>query len=112
MNSYTKAIIGAAVPLITALSSYVTTKELNAPEFALLALGLLNAVVVYAVRNQGVGVKRMAKFIDSALAPLVTALVSAWVTRDSASAEWVTLLTGLLTSVLVYLVQNSPDHRV
>ena len=49
------------------------------------------------------------KFIVAALTPLVSALLQAWVTGDFNRAELSTLVVSILTSILVYLVQNTPD---
>ena len=109
MNSYVKAILAAAIPLIAALGSWINTGTLNAPEVALAVTGLVTAVLVYFFRNQPSGVLSALKFIVAALTPLVSALLQALVTGAFNRAELSTLVVGILTSILVYLVQNTPD---
>ena len=107
LNKYTKAIVMALVPLITALGLYQQTGKIDAPEISLLILGLLGALVVAVTRNLPSGWRRFSKFLVSACSALVPALVTAFVTGDWSAAEWTTLLTGLLTACLVWFVENS-----
>lgn len=109
MNKYTKAIVMAAVPIIAALGLWGQAGDVDLPEFSLLVLGLLSAVAVALTRNAPEGVRRFAKFLVAAAASLVTAVLTALFTGDWSSAEWTTLLVGLLTALLVWLVENSDD---
>jgi hypothetical protein len=109
MNSYVKAILAAAIPLIAAVGAWINTGTLNAPEVALAVTGLVTAVLVYFFRNRPSGVLSAMKFIVAALTPLVSALLQALVTGDFNRAELSTLVVGILTSIMVYLVQNTPD---
>ena len=109
MNSYVKAILAAAIPLIAAAGAWINTGTLNAPEVALAVTGLVTAILVYFLRNQPSGVLSAMKFIVAALTPLVSALLQTLVTGDFNRAEISTLVVGILTSIMVYLVQNTPD---
>lgn len=51
MKTYRKAVVAAAIPVAVAVIMYLVTGALNAPEFALALMGLLNAVAVYEVPN-------------------------------------------------------------
>jgi acetylglutamate kinase len=108
VNAYLKAILAAAVPVISAVGIYIQSGQLNAPEFALAVLALINAFLVYVIRNQP-GILEAAKFGVSALTPVVTALVTAYITGEWNSAEWAVLVTGWLTAVLVYVSANTPS---
>ncbi len=58
MNRYTWAIVMAAIPLITALSVWRQTGEVNAPEISLLVLALIGALAVAATRDLSTGWRR------------------------------------------------------
>ena len=51
MKAYRKAVVAAAIPVVVAVTMYLVTATLNAPEFALALTGLLNALAVYEVSN-------------------------------------------------------------
>jgi hypothetical protein len=109
MNIYMKPIIAAAIPLLAALSSWISTGTFKAPELALAITGVVTAIVVYFLRNQRTGVLSAAKFIGAAVTPLVSVLLQWIVTGSFDRAELATIVVGVLTSILMYLVQNTPD---
>lgn len=51
MGAYRKSIAAALPPLIVALTLWMITGEINAPELSVALTGLLTAVLVYEVPN-------------------------------------------------------------
>lgn len=105
-NTYLKAIVAAAIPLIAAVGLYLQTGSVNAPEVSLVITGLISAVLVAVLRNSEAGLQAFAKFFAAALTPIVSAILQAVVSGAFDRAEVITLLVGLLTSVMVYLTAN------
>jgi hypothetical protein len=101
-----KALIMLAVPLLVAVLGYINTGTLDAYEFANGAVALIGAVLVYLVRNADEGWQRFAKFIAAASTTLVVAVVTSFLTGEWNAVEWKVLLTGFVTTVLVYFATN------
>ncbi len=106
LSSYMKAILQACVPLIVLGAVWSQTGVLNAQEVSLAVLAVLGTLAVLVTKNRGAGWKRAAKFIVSASAALVTAVVTALFTGGWGIVEWRTLLVGFATSVLLYLATS------
>jgi hypothetical protein len=109
MNQFMKAILAAAIPLISAAGSWITTGELNAPEIAVAITGFVTAILVYFFRNRPSGFLASLKFIVAAVTPIVSALLQWAVTGGFERAEFATIVVGVSTSILVYFTQNAPD---
>jgi hypothetical protein len=108
VNSYLKAVLAAAVPLVLAVGEYLQSGALNAPEVSLALLALANAVFVYAFRNRPTGFLSAGKAIIASLNALVVALLTAYVTGDWSTTEWYVLVTGELVAILTYVAGNGP----
>ena len=110
MNPFMKAILAAAIPLISGIGSWITTGELKSTEFAVIITGFITAVLVYFFRNRPSGVLSALKFVLAAVALIVISLLQWAVTGSFNRAEMATIVVGVLTSILVYFVQNTPDR--
>jgi hypothetical protein len=103
-----KPVVAAAIPVLTAVGSWITTGTLNTPELSLAITGLITALVVALVPNQVAGVA-FSKAIGAALTPLVSALIQGFVTGGFSKPELTTAVVGLLTAALMYFVQPPAD---
>lgn len=109
-----KPLVAAAIPLLTALGSWITTGTLNAPELSLAITGLVTALIVvlagYFWPNQATGVLAWARAIGAALTPLVSALIQyLFVPGSTGKAQLATAVVGFLTALVMAYVQNTPD---
>jgi hypothetical protein len=109
VSMYMKAILAAAIPIISAIGSWIITGTIDAPELALALTGLVTAILVAIFRNREAGLLSALKFIVAATTPLVSALIQYVVTGAFNRAELATIVVGLLTSILVYLSANAPE---
>ncbi len=103
-----KPVVAAAIPVLTAVGSYITTGTLNTPELSLAITGLVTALVVVIVPPQ-VGAFASSKAVAAALTPLVSALIQGFVTGSFSKPELTTAIVGLLTAALMYFVQPKGD---
>jgi hypothetical protein len=103
-----KPVVAAAIPVLTAVGSYITTGTLNAPELALAITGLLTAGVVAIVPPE-IGTFASSKAVAAALTPLVLAVIQGFVTGSFSRPEVTTAVVGLLTAALMYFVQPRGD---
>lgn len=106
-NVYLKAVLAAAIPVVTAVGLWLQNGTLNAPELSLGITGFIAAVLVAILRNQPGTVLEAAKFFAAALTPIVSAVLQYFVTGAWDRTEMTTLIIGLLTSILVYLAANN-----
>jgi hypothetical protein len=105
-----KPVVAAAIPLLTALGSWITTGTLNAPELALAITGLVTAIVVLLLRNRPEGWRAWTKFIGAALTPLVSAVIQYFLVPGSTTkSQLATVAVGVLTALVMAYVQNTPD---
>lgn len=109
MNPFMKAILAAAIPLISAVGSWISTGELKAPEIAVAITGFVTAILVYSFRNRPSGFLASLKFIVAAVTPILSALLQWAVTGGFERAEFATIVVGVSTSILVYFTQNAPN---
>jgi len=100
-----KPLVAAAIPLITAVGSWITTGTLTALELSLVITGLVTALVVVIVPSQ-VGAFASSKAVAAAMTPVVSTLIQGFVIREP---ELTTAVVGLLTAVLMYFVQPPAD---
>ncbi len=111
MNAYWKAVLAAAVPVVTAVGLWVNSGTFNAPELSVVIVGFLTAFTVAIGKNSASGILSFTKFLLAAITPLIAVLLQWIVTGSWDQVENVTLVTGLLTSVLVYLSANTKDRQ-
>lgn len=105
-----KPVVAAAIPLLSALGSWITTGTLNAPELSLAITGLVTALVVYLLRNRPDGWRAWTKATGAAVTPLVSALIQYFFVPGSTSkAQLATVVVGVLTALVMAYVQNTPD---
>ena len=114
MNKIMKPLVAAAIPLLTALGSYITTGTLNAPELSLAITGFATAIVVAILtgvlpEDSDNVIATWGKAIGAALTPLVSALIQGFVTGSFSKPELTTAVVGLLTAALMYFVQPPAD---
>jgi hypothetical protein len=109
VNQVMKPLLAAAIPLLAAAGSWITTGELNTPEVAVAITGFITAILVYFFRNRPTGFLASLKFIVAAVTPIVSALLQWAVTGSFQRAELATIIVGVGTSLLIYFTQNAPD---
>jgi hypothetical protein len=103
-----KPVVAAAIPVLTAVGSTLTTGTLNTPALSLAITGLLTALIVVIVPPK-VGTFASSKAFAAALTPLVSALIQGVVTGSFAKPEVTTAVVGLATAALMYFVQPPAD---
>ena len=108
-NTYLKAVLAAAVPVLYAINQWQVTNELNAPELWLASLGLLAAVLVYAFPNRATGIQRAAKFLAAAGSTLAVYVIQVLTTPGGAfdQQQLTTLIIGFGMTLLVWLANNN-----
>ena len=113
-NTYLKAVLAAAVPLLYALNQWQLTNELNASELWLAGLGLLAALLVYAFPNQAAGIGRVAKFLAAAGSTLAVYVIQTITTPGGVfdQQQLTTLVIGFGMSLLVWLANNGNPPEI
>jgi hypothetical protein len=104
-----KPVVAAAIPLLTAFGSLISTGEWNASEWSLAITGLATAIVVFFLPNEQTGWRAWTKAIGAAATPVVSALIQGLATGSFSRAELTTAVVGFITALLMAFVQNTPD---
>jgi len=109
VNKVMKPVLAAAIPLLAALGSWISTSEFNTPGLSVAITGFITAILVYFFRNRPTGFLASLKFIVAAVTPIVSALLQWAVTGSFERVEFATIVVGVGTSILMYFTQNEPD---
>src|SRR5215210_1856879 len=121
MNKIMKPLVAAAIPLLTALGSYLITGKVN--DWAEVWLGATGVVMAFAVlvatwflpdESDEALIKvflRWRKASAAAVAPVLSAVIQYYAlpgptTRDDLATAAATGAVGLLTALLMAYVQN------
>jgi len=115
MNKIMKPLVAAAIPVLTALGSWIATGEWNAAAWSLAITGLLTAAVVAVLTavlpdEADAFLAKWGKAIGAALTPLASALIQyLFVPGSTTKAQLATAFVGFVTAALMAYIKNTPD---
>lgn len=122
MNKIMKPLVAAAIPVLTALGSWIATGEWNAAAWSLAITGLLTAAVVAVLTavlpdEADAFLAKWGKAIGAALTPLASACTVLIRAREHHQSPTGNCpcgfrnrgLNGLYTEYAGFLVQNTTD---